>query len=593
MKKILAIIIVAVVLVASVSVGLFLLFKTDSPEEKYTISFDASGGEEVAPISVKYGDRIGALPLSYYPGSHLDGWHLGDMRYTENTVYNNKADITLKAIWSDNPVMTIIDPNEFTFRSKMWHTASAITSKSVPNEIAEAMKSFSGESALDFFTISLRGEGIVDGQDVELGIPLADWTQGDNIDVWVRLGDGSISKFTGIVDEDGRIQITVPSTDFTIGADPESIKVVPDSIELNRTNVPMVLGSTVNLVASVLPSNAVNKEVQWTTSDSSVASVLDGSIRALKTGTAVITAKTVEGNKVAQCSVTVTKSASTYLGTVYLEAGDGRVTDVLYGEGTTIKTIVESAMSTKGHYIQYKANNSILSVDGIRASGDKAWVLWKWNSTEWQIVSSAMGNTEIFEGVCFAVTLSEVTQGAGGTIQYSLPEDPVFTAYFFIQFKEDYNANAIVNSVYTLEERREGFWIVGKGRDPVVALEDAVYAFMFNDSSYTEEEKLSILFYNADRTHVSYGWLGTFCGLNDVMLEENDEVLYRYWSQYTWNNSTKDWEYNEQTLGKMDLSKNMYYGLVRQTTWVGDLSSGLTVTPLDCDVSYSMGFRRH
>jgi uncharacterized protein YjdB len=68
------------------------------------------------------------------------------------------------------------------------------------------------------------------------------------------------------------------------------------------------------LVATVLPSNATNKNVTWSTSNASVVKLVkndagkeDGTIFANAEGTAVITVTTVDGNKTATCTVTVIK----------------------------------------------------------------------------------------------------------------------------------------------------------------------------------------------------------------------------------------------------------------------------------------------
>ena len=57
--------------------------------------------------------------------------------------------------------------------------------------------------------------------------------------------------------------------------------------------------------ATVLPSNASNKEVRWSSSDSSVATVSNGLVTAVGEGTATITATTVDGGFSARCTVNV------------------------------------------------------------------------------------------------------------------------------------------------------------------------------------------------------------------------------------------------------------------------------------------------
>lgn len=77
-------------------------------------------------------------------------------------------------------------------------------------------------------------------------------------------------------------------------------------ISLNKTNDTLSPGMTDTLSASVIPENATNKNVTWSSSDSSIVSVDNtGKITALKAGNVTITAATQDGNKTASCTVTV------------------------------------------------------------------------------------------------------------------------------------------------------------------------------------------------------------------------------------------------------------------------------------------------
>lgn len=56
----------------------------------------------------------------------------------------------------------------------------------------------------------------------------------------------------------------------------------------------------------MLPSNATNKNVSWESSDNTVVTVNDsGVIKGIQPGTATITVVTQDGNKTAECQVTV------------------------------------------------------------------------------------------------------------------------------------------------------------------------------------------------------------------------------------------------------------------------------------------------
>ena len=80
-----------------------------------------------------------------------------------------------------------------------------------------------------------------------------------------------------------------------------------ESIELS--DVVVREGSTHTLIIKVLPENATNKVLAWTSSDDSVVTVKDGDITCLAAGTATITAKATDESGVeATCVVTVLPS---------------------------------------------------------------------------------------------------------------------------------------------------------------------------------------------------------------------------------------------------------------------------------------------
>ena len=82
--------------------------------------------------------------------------------------------------------------------------------------------------------------------------------------------------------------------------------VIPvTGVKLNITSLNLKVGDEVPLVATVQPSNATDKSVTWTSSKQSVATVLNGKVKAVAAGSATVTVKTNDGNFTATCSVTV------------------------------------------------------------------------------------------------------------------------------------------------------------------------------------------------------------------------------------------------------------------------------------------------
>ena len=86
-------------------------------------------------------------------------------------------------------------------------------------------------------------------------------------------------------------------------------EIVPVSqITLNKTSTSISVGNSETLTATVAPENAANKALKWASSDEDVATVApDGTVTAVKVGTATITATATDGSgKSAVCTVTVT-----------------------------------------------------------------------------------------------------------------------------------------------------------------------------------------------------------------------------------------------------------------------------------------------
>ena len=89
----------------------------------------------------------------------------------------------------------------------------------------------------------------------------------------------------------------------------------PSEIKLNTSSVTLdKVGDTYSLVPTLYPTNAniYNKSVSWSSSDSSVVSVENGTVKALKEGTAVITCSSSGNSSVsASCTVTVKANSTT------------------------------------------------------------------------------------------------------------------------------------------------------------------------------------------------------------------------------------------------------------------------------------------
>ena len=82
-------------------------------------------------------------------------------------------------------------------------------------------------------------------------------------------------------------------------------------VTLNKDQLTLLPGESAELKATVTPGNATNPNVTWESDKPDVATVVDGTVTAVKSGTATITAKTADGSgKTATCTVTVNSGIS-------------------------------------------------------------------------------------------------------------------------------------------------------------------------------------------------------------------------------------------------------------------------------------------
>ncbi len=138
-------------------------------------------------------------------------------------------------------------------------------------------------------------------------------------------------------------------------------KVYPvTGISLSKTSLTMTEGDTQTLTATITPSNASNKSVSWTSSNSSVASVdASGNVTALKAGTATITVRTSDGGYTSQCSITVNAKVYPVTG-VSLSKTSLTMTE---GDTQTLTATITPSNASNKSVSWTSSNSTVASVD--------------------------------------------------------------------------------------------------------------------------------------------------------------------------------------------------------------------------------------
>ena len=133
------------------------------------------------------------------------------------------------------------------------------------------------------------------------------WTYDGKLPPGLSFSDGKIS---GNPTTGGTYSITVKAGNTFASTSKQysiSVTVPVTSVGLNKSEASLKVGDTTTLTATVNPSNATNKSVTWSSTNTNVATVDNtGKVTAKAGGEAKIIVKTADGGKTAECKVTVT-----------------------------------------------------------------------------------------------------------------------------------------------------------------------------------------------------------------------------------------------------------------------------------------------
>lgn len=171
------------------------------------------------------------------------------------------------------------------------------------------------------------------------------WTSSNTSVATVSSGGVVTAKATGSA------TITATSTVDTTKTGTCSVSVTDStvhvtSVSLNKNSTSIDVGGSEILTATVLPNNATNKSVNWSTSNANVVTVSNGTISGVAAGSATITATTVDGVKTATCTVTVSAPQTQTL------------------------TISRSSFATAGGYAWYDWSEDTSSGSTINGKGE-------------------------------------------------------------------------------------------------------------------------------------------------------------------------------------------------------------------------------
>ena len=168
------------------------------------------------------------------------------------------------------------------------------------------------------------------------------------------------------------------NTDYAVGLEDGKAKLIErvavTSVKLNKMELPLKVGESETLTATISPNEATDKHVTWSSSAEGVVTVdKNGKVTAVSSGTATITVTTRDGGFTATCEVTVktdpviTKNPVAITGLVYngqaqalVTAGEVKGGTFYYALGNangatgTYTTSIPTATNAGTYYVWYK-----------------------------------------------------------------------------------------------------------------------------------------------------------------------------------------------------------------------------------------------
>ncbi|MCQ2070388.1 MAG: Ig-like domain-containing protein, partial [archaeon] len=179
------------------------------------------------------------------------------------------------------------------------------------------------------------------------------WTS-SNEDVAIVDGKGSVTSFGK-----GTATITAKTTDGGYTAECEiTVNAKVKTVVLNNDSLTLGIGERFQLIATVGPDYANNKNVTWSSKDQSIVTVNEsGIISAESKGTTVITVTTEDGGLTAACIVTVVTRVSG----ITLDISDLTISDI--GESYTRVPTIEPEDADNKDVIWTSDNKDIAVVD--------------------------------------------------------------------------------------------------------------------------------------------------------------------------------------------------------------------------------------
>ena len=223
--------------------------------------------------------------------------------------------------------------------------------------------------------------------------------ESDNTSVASVSKDGVVS---GLKEGTATITVTTFDSDNNLIQNSITINVKMVSVtgvSLNSNSIEVSINGTSKLTANILPSNATNKNITWTSSNPSVATVEEGVVKGISVGSSVITAITEDGNFKATCNAEVKDVIlDDYTIMIYMCGSDLESDEGLATENITEILSVKNMPDNVNIIIETGGAKKWKSTYGISANYLQRWHIENNKLIrDAQLSKASMGNSSTFQ----------------------------------------------------------------------------------------------------------------------------------------------------------------------------------------------------
>ncbi|WP_053783673.1 S-layer homology domain-containing protein [Paenibacillus xylanivorans] len=201
------------------------------------------------------------------------------------------------------------DPKSQEYMTALYNNTEVL-GVALKGKVFKPLEGNTGANAADTFVMK-------DGDDYYLAV--FNYSANQSVNKTIDLDRAGLSTTEAFTSKDlWTGQVSSLSSSVTLPLQPAESKLLKltanpkkvTGVVLDKTTVELTVGEIVKLTATVEPDAAANQAVTWSTNDSAVATVDNGTVTAVKAGKATISVETVDGGFKRAAEITV-KAAST------------------------------------------------------------------------------------------------------------------------------------------------------------------------------------------------------------------------------------------------------------------------------------------